>query len=140
MGGYTGGSGAQDVARLRRMVAEPTIATYADADLVAAIERYPVPDPDDFYPDEEGWYATYDLALAAAEIWAEKAGTVAANFDFQADGASFTKSQQYEHYNAQARKWRSLRVPGNWSVQTVPYGTGFAPTESIVGNWNDPYE
>jgi hypothetical protein len=134
MGAYTGGSGPDDVLRLRRMVAEPTIDTYTDALLVAAIERHPVPDPDDIYPDEEGWYPTYDLALAAAEIWSEKAATVAANFDFEADGGNFSKSQQYEHYAKQERKWRSLRVPGNWTVQTV-----VAPTESIVGNWNDPY-
>lgn len=134
MGGYTGGSGPDDLLRLRRMVAEPTEATYTDALLVTAIERYPVPDPDDIYPDEAGWYPTYDLALAAAEIWSEKAGTVAANFDFEADGGNFSKSQQVQHYTGQARKWRSLRVPGNWTVQTV-----VAPTESIVGNWNDPY-
>jgi len=135
MASYTGGSGPDDVLRLRRMVAEPTEAIYTDAILTAAIERYPVPDPDDVYPDEYGWLPSYDLALAAAEIWAEKAGAVAANFDFQADGANFAKSQQYEHYNQQARKWRSLRVPGNYEVVTMPPSS----TSTVIGNVNNPY-
>jgi hypothetical protein len=118
------------------MVAEPTTATYSDAMLVDAIERYPVPDPDDVWPDEAGWYPTYDLAMAAAEIWSEKATMVAANFDFSADGANFSKSQQYEHFLGQARRWRSLRVPGNYEVMTMPP----ANAGTVIGNWNDPYE
>ena len=46
------------------MVAEPTTTTYIDAMLVDAILRYPVPDPEDVYPDESGWIPSYDLALA----------------------------------------------------------------------------
>jgi hypothetical protein len=134
MSGYSGGSDAADVTRLRRMVAEPTTTIYSDADLVACIERYPVPDPDDIYPDEAGWLPSFDLALAAAEIWGEKAAATAANFDFDADGASFTKSQQYQHALQQARYWQGKRLPGTWMVQTA-----VAPTESVVGNWNDPY-
>ena len=136
MSGYTGGTSATDLDRLRRMVAEPTTATYSDAMLVDAIERYPVPDPDDVWPDEAGWYPTYDLAMAAAEIWSEKATMVAANFDFSADGANFSKSQQYEHFLGQARRWRSLRVPGNYEVMTMPP----ANAGTVIGNWNDPYE
>lgn len=117
------------------MVAEPTPATYSDDVLVAAIKRYPVPDPEDVYPDEPGWIPSYDLAMAASEIWEEKGAALAANFDFNADGASFSKKQQYDHATGQARKWRSLRVPGNWTAQTV-----VAPAESIVGNWNNPYQ
>src|SRR4030095_4881529 len=133
MGGYVGGSEPVDVARLRRMTAEPNQTPYSDAMLVEAIQRYPVLDPADVYPDEACWIPSYDLALAAAEIWSEKATTMAANFDFEADGANFSKSQQYEQYMSQVRKWRSLRVPGNWTVEPV-----VAPAETIVGNWNDP--
>jgi hypothetical protein len=136
MAGYVGGSEPADVARLRRMVAEPTPDTYSDADLAAAIERYPVPDIDGYWPDEVDWLPSYDLALAASEIWSEKAAAVAANFDFDADGAAFQKSQQVEQYERQARRWRSLRQPGGYTVETV------APAGDIpvwLGNVNDPY-
>ena len=136
MGGYVGGSGPEDVARLRRMTAEPTTAVYSDAALQAAIERYPVADRDDIYPDEAGWLPSYDLAMAAAEVWAEKATVVAANFDFDADGASYKRSQQYEHYVKQARRWRSLRVPGNWTAVPAEPETD---SVSVVGNVNNPY-
>lgn len=136
-----GGAAAADIARLRRMVAEPDTTTYSDVLLEDAIKRYPVADPEDVYPDESGWFPTYDLAQAAAEIWSEKATNVAANFDFNSDGAAFQKSQQYEHFMLQARKWRALRVPGNWSVMpTSATGTTFGPTTaSWIGNVNNPY-
>lgn len=126
MSGYCGGTSADDILRLRRMVAEPSATTYTDALLAATIERYPVPDEFGIWPDEAGWLALYDHALAAAEIWSEKATIMAANFDFDADGASFKRSQQYEQFMKQARRWRSLRVPGNYTV--VPA----APAEAAL--------
>jgi hypothetical protein len=123
MAGYVGGSAPVDVARLRRMTAEPQQTPYTDAMLVEAIERYPVPDLDDFWPDEAGWLPSYDLAMAAAEIWSEKATLLATNFDFDADGANFSRSQQYDHFMKQARHWRALRQPGNYTVITpIPDG------------------
>jgi hypothetical protein len=118
------------------MTAEAGSATYTDADLIAAIERYPVADDDGYEPADTDWLPTYDLARAATEIWEEKAASVAANFAFDADGASFQKQQQYEQYARQARLYNSRRVPGVWTAESVAAGSG----ESIVGNWNDPYE
>lgn len=118
MGGYSGGTTAGDLLRLRRMVAEPEPTVYSDVMLTDAIERYPVPDPDDIWPDEINWFPTYDLAMAAAEVWSEKATNLAANFDFTADAANFVKSQQYDHYLKQERHWRSLRMPGMYQVLT----------------------
>jgi hypothetical protein len=136
MTGYVGGTGFDDIGRLRRMVAELTAATYSDGDLAAAIQRYPVIDAQGYYPPESAWTETFDLALAAAEVWGEKAANVAANFAFDADGASFQKQQQYEHYVAQARQWRSRRVAGAWEAETVRQTS----TPSWIGNVNDPYE
>ena len=62
---------------------------------------------------------------------------MAANFSFDADGATFQKQQQYEHYLNQARLWQGRRVTGVWEAETIPYGRIHAPW---VGNWNDPYE
>jgi len=137
--GYVGGTSAADIARLRRMVAEPSTTTYSDVLLEDAITRHPVADPEDVYPDESGWIPSYDLALAAAEIWEEKAAALAANFDFEADGATFSKSQQTDHATAQARIWRSRRVAGNWTVMPeANSATRFG--EPHIGNINNPYE
>jgi hypothetical protein len=138
MSGYTGGTTTQDIARLRRMTAEPTTATYSDGDLAAAIMRYPVADFEGYEPGDPVWIDSYDLAQAASDIWSEKAANVAANFSFDADGASFQKQQQHEHYMAQARRYRALRVSGVWTALTPLRGSGQAPT--WVGNVNDPYE
>lgn len=136
MAGYVGGTTAYDLQRLRRMVAEPTTTTYTDGVLTEAIQRYPVPDGDDVYPDESGWIPSFDLASASAEIWAEKASAVASNFDFDADGATFSKSQQYDHFIGEARRWHSRRVPGVWiATPLVPERTA-----DWIGNLNDPYE
>jgi len=100
---------AEVITRLRRMVAEPTTTTYADAVLSSAIERYPVMDEDGYEPDEDDWTATYDLNAAAAEIWTEKAATLVAGYDFQAGGATYNRSQAYQQAMAQARHYMSRR-------------------------------
>jgi hypothetical protein len=138
MAGYVGGNGSEDIARLRRMIAEPTSDTYSDAILLDAIERYPVPDADGYWPDDDLWTESYDHALAASEIWAEKSAAVAHAFDFDADGGAFSKSQQVTHYERQARRWRSLRQPGNYTVETPTPSSSGVPV--WLANVNDPYE
>ena len=73
MSGYTGGTSAFDVLRLRRMTAITGSQTYTDAMLIESIQRYPVEDADGYAPDDDQWEPTYDIARAACEIWAEKA-------------------------------------------------------------------
>lgn len=102
---------AAELARLRRMVAEPTDANgYTDSVLTAAAERCPLPDADGYDPDHADWVATYDLAGAAADVWTEKAAGLAGSFDFSADGGSFTRSQAYGQAQQQATYWRSRRA------------------------------
>jgi hypothetical protein len=115
------GATAAQIAELRRMVAEPTVTTYSDALLTTYIERYPVLDEqgEDPYtldsaspPAQEvntSWIPTYDMNAAAADVWHEKAGTVAANYDFTADGGNYSMSQQYKMYTDQARFYLSRR-------------------------------
>jgi hypothetical protein len=107
---------AAEIARLRRMVAEPTTTNgYTDTVLSDAIERYPVPDSAGVYPtDEDGvaesaWVATYDLNAAAADVWMEKAGALAATYDFSADGADFKRSQAAKQAREMAGYYRSRR-------------------------------
>ena len=113
---------AAQIARLRRMVAESDATTYTDSDLTTYIEAYPLVDErgEEAYTwdtstepptqdDNDNWIPTYDLNAAAADIWEEKAATLAQDFDFSADGASFSRSQAYEQMMRSARYYRSRR-------------------------------
>ena len=106
---------AAEIARVRRMVAEPTTATYSDTIISDTILRYPVPDAAGVYPvDEDGvaepdWVATYDLNAAAAEIFTEKAAALASGYDFSADGATFHRSQALANAQKMASYYASRR-------------------------------
>jgi hypothetical protein len=116
---------ATEKATLRRMVNEPTTATYSDVLITAFIEDHPVPDARGVDPWQwdytttpptreanENWIATYDLNAAAAEIWEEKAAAVACDFTIEADGAKLNRNQVYEQYMKISQRFRSRRVPG----------------------------
>lgn len=109
-------------ARLRRMVDEPTEATWDNDTIDDYIERYPLidvlgTDPQDVdfsttpptISEQDEWIPTYDLHAAAADIWEEKAATIAENYDFQADGGSFSRSKKYEQYMNKSRYHSSKR-------------------------------
>lgn len=108
-------------ARLRRMVAEPTSATYSDTTLAGYIERFPLPDSMGRDPyrvsaatppaieANPDWTATYDLNAAAADVWDEKAGAAADKFDFSEDGQSFSRAQLMAHCSDRARYYRARR-------------------------------
>jgi hypothetical protein len=100
---------AADIARLRRMVAEPTTTTYSDSVLSETIARYPVRDADGLAPTDTDWTATYDLNAAASDVWSEKAAALATAFDFTADGGSFQRSQSAKQAQLMASYYRSRR-------------------------------
>lgn len=108
---------AEQMAQVRRMAAETTTITYSDTAIKGYIETYPLIDVNGYEPaDADGianpdWAPTYDLNAAAADIWDEKASALAAQFDFDADGASFRRSQAYQHAAERARYYRSRRSP-----------------------------
>lgn len=112
---------APQIARLRRMVAEPTDANgYTPAVLAEVIERYPLLDADGFEQGDDEWVETWDLNAAASEIWTEKASLKVDNQDFSADGSTFKQSQQYEQAMKMARHYGARRSPGSIQVVTVP--------------------
>ena len=114
---------AAQIAKLRRMTAEPGDTTYSDADIQSYIEAYPLVDengesprvPSSTSPGEmeanDDWTATYDLHAAAAAIWEEKAATLAQDYDYEADGSSFSRSQAYKKAIGQARYHAARRSP-----------------------------
>jgi hypothetical protein len=112
---------ADNIKQVRRMIAETGQEVYSDADLTAAISKYPLVDMQGQPPFihsvtvpytfivNQWWAETYDLAAAAADIWAEKAAVLAGNFDFSADGGNYTRSQAYEQAMKQSRYYAARR-------------------------------
>lgn len=124
---------AAQIDELRRMVDEPTAVTYSDDDLTAYIERYPLIDERGEVPytwdtstspptqdDNDDWIATYDLHRAAADVWSEKAGAVAEDYAFRADGGQYSREQVMEHYQRMARYHLARRKPSTHTLHLHP--------------------
>lgn len=111
-----------EIARVRRMVNEPTTETYSDDDIADAIERYPLLDERGEEPYtwdvstspptqdwNEDWIPTYDLNAAAADLWGEKAAVVAQDYTFSADGGNYSRSDVLRQYQERERFYRARR-------------------------------
>jgi len=104
------------VAQLRRMIVEPTEATYTSVDLWGMIEESSVRDSEGRAPGSNSWVATYNVFQVASDIWAEKAGALVMQHDFSADGGKFSRSQMHAHaikmsqYYASKSKVTSIRI------------------------------
>lgn len=115
---------------LRRKAGEVSGNNYSDSQLTAYLARYPLIDVngrqwylDPQYMTGSGstaqptvllnpvWIPTFDVNSAAADVWQEKAASLVNNYDFSAEGASYSRSQMYEHAMAQARYFRGRRAP-----------------------------
>jgi len=78
--------------KLRRLTAEPsTSEVYTNTVLEEVLDEF------------DG-----DLYAAAAEIWDEKAAAVSGNYDFEADGGKFSRSQMAAQYTENANKYRAM--------------------------------
>ena len=119
--------------RLRRMVDEPTEDTWDNDAIDDYIERYPLidvlgtdPQEVDFsttpptISEKDEWIPIYDLHAAAADIWEEKASTIAENYNFSADGGSFSRSKKYDQYMSKARFHLSKRSAKTVKIYVEP--------------------
>lgn len=98
------------IARLRRMIAEPAETTYSDEVLSEYVERYPLPDTDGYLPSDADWTPTYDLNAAAADLWQEKAANLVANGQiYEADSVHLQAMRQVRYYMAR-RTARSVKA------------------------------
>lgn len=138
---------AAQIARVRRMTAVsddsgPGTTTYTDDDIRAFIEAHPLEDARGEGPWVESattpgtlevnpdWTPTYDLNAAAADVWEEKAAVLAQDFDFQADGGNYSRSQAYEQAMKQARHFRSRRSFNTVTMRPEPLAQG---SEAVNG-------
>lgn len=100
---------AAQLARVRRMAAEPTEDTYTDADIDTLADQVAkVVDASGYAPSHADYTDTYDLYILTAEIWREKAGNVADEYDFVAEGAEFSRSQKYTTFLSQAARYADM--------------------------------
>ncbi|MGV3616107.1 MAG: hypothetical protein ACO1SV_12295 [Fimbriimonas sp.] len=121
--------------RFRRMVGEQNAgSTYTDEDLAPYIEERATQDERGETPfilnkstipptraPNPLWVATYDLHAAAADIWEEKAGALAGDFDFKTDaGEEFKRSQAFAQAQERARYHRARRAPSSISAAKWP--------------------
>lgn len=91
--------GARDdaLAELRLNCAPDESPRLSDADLGALIDRVAVMDAQGRGPRDDDWEPVYDVNQASARAWRVKAGRVAGNFTFSADGSSFNKADVMAH-------------------------------------------
>jgi len=121
------------ISQVRGWANEPNDTTYDDDAISVFIERFPCVDERGEEPytwdtsttppskdDNEDWIATYDLHAAAADIWTEKAAIVAQDFDFEADGGNYSRSQAYSQYMMQSRFHQARRRPGTITLHKWP--------------------
>lgn len=135
------------IAEVRLMVAEPDDTNgYTDALIQEHIEDYPLLDERGAVPytwdtstdpptqdENEEWIPTYDLNAAAAKVWQEKAASIAQDFDFQADGGSFSRSQKHLQYMRMASYYRARRSARTHTLHQYPEPGG-ADVYNWVGN------
>ena len=101
------------------------------------MELWPLPDADGLEPDATLWAGAWDINQAAADVWEEKAATLAANFDFAADGGDYKRSQAHAQMTAMARSFRSKRQTGSLILQAYPKPLGAVRVDSWIGNLSE---
>lgn len=85
------------LAQLRLNTAPDQRPVLSDTDLDALLDRVAVADTQGRAPGSDGWEAAYDVNQASARAWRVKAGRVAGDFTFSADGATFNKADLMAH-------------------------------------------
>jgi len=101
---------AEQIARVRAL-AGVTETEFGDMAVEAVIAEYPRHDASGRDPSDADWMETYDLFRAAADIVDQRASAVATEYDFQADGASVSRSQKQAQLHKLATRLRARSAP-----------------------------
>ena len=94
------------LARLGSMTAAATAPTLSDGELNTLLDMHQVADSAGFAPGATDYVPTYDFNRAAAEGWRWKAARVAGQFDFNADGATYNRSQKLDMCEKMIRQYQ----------------------------------
>lgn len=120
---------ADDIARLRRLINEPTETYYSDTALTDYLTRNQCIDSAGRrpYANDPNYVTTHDVYRAAAEVWDEKAALSSAEFDYSGDGSNLSLSQLHDHALKQAAFCRSRSMPR----VIMPVRDGFQTVERL---------
>lgn len=110
----------KDLNRLRKMCNLVGDTSWTDSELSTILARYPLPDANGVAPNEQDWIETYDYNAAASEIWFMIAASLQDEFDFDADGGSYKRSQKFENAMKMAKFYAGKRAIVSKKVVTVP--------------------
>lgn len=100
--------------------------------LGALLDQFQVEDRDGRAPSDPEWAGAWNLNAAAAEGWRIKAGKVAGDFNFSADGASYNKADVLAQCLEMEQRYAALtggslvvgperpRLPRDWDGTQVP--------------------
>lgn len=94
------------LARLGSMTAAATAPTLSDGELNTLLDMHQVADSAGVAPGATDYVPTYDFNRAAAEGWRWKAARVAGQFDFNADGATYNRSQKLDMCEKMIRQYQ----------------------------------
>lgn len=113
-------------------VAAASRPVLAPATLERILDQWATPDALGRPKSDADWDPSYDLNAAAAEGWRIKAGMVAGDFNFSADGASYSKADVLAHCLEMETKYASRShgvlatlagrptLPASWDGTQVP--------------------
>ena len=92
-------------ARLKSMVAADSASVLSADELSSLLSSVALMDSAGRVPTDTDWVPTYDLNRAAVEGWRWKAAKLIGAYDFQADGASYSRSQMLAHCEKMAAQY-----------------------------------
>jgi hypothetical protein len=113
-------------------VAAASRPVLSDATLNRILDQWATPDTEGRPASDAAWVPSFDLNAAAAEGWRLKAGMVAGDFNFSADGASYSKADVLAHCLEMEAKYASRShgvlatlagrptLPPEWDGNQVP--------------------
>jgi len=117
---------AATLARLKLDAAASSRPALSDDELGLILDRNRRPDPEGRVFGDDGYVPTWDPNAAAADAWNVKAGRVAGDFSFSADGASFSKGDVMANILEMRDRFAELAghgtaMRGRGGDATVPY-------------------
>lgn len=96
--------------RLSRMIAASTRPVVSPEEVDVLLDQFRTTDDDGRLVSDPDWHATWALNRAAAEGWRWKAAAVAADFNFSADDASYSKGDVMAKCLEMANKYAAMGV------------------------------
>lgn len=121
------------VARVKMLGATAERPAITDDEVGLIVDQYALVDLNGNAPSATDWTPTYDVNGAVAEVWRVKAGRVAGDYSFSADGASYSKADVMAHCLEMEAKFAGMSKGGGFgSVQVTPTNGPFNILDRIA--------